>query len=159
MAKKRRFYRPPPPLSNLPRIVWSEKHNRAIAEFGKDNDPEYPNQFVTDKEEVAEILVELGYREVSMEAEAPPYIPEMRPQEVGDIKVKPNGFSEQHEAQRIKRESLLKKVEEEPEDIPPVPERKKPPTKVASPIAPVTKPTVKPATSPKKTLKRRRDKK
>ena len=119
---KRRFYRPPPPLSDLPRIVWSEVRNKAIAEFGKDNDPEHPNQFLTENEETASILLKLGYREVSLDTEAPPYIPEITPKDVGDVKIKPEGFTESHEAAKIKRESLLKK-EEEPE-IAPVPQKK-----------------------------------
>ena len=149
MARKRRFYRPPPPLSDLPRLVWSEKYNKAIAEFGKNDDRESPNQFVTESEEIAEILVAQGYKEVSMEAEAPPYVPEMVPEEIGDIKPMPKGFTESHAVQKIKRESLLKKAEE----VPPVPEKKKTvaPKKRVAAAKPVDR---KPASS-KKVLKRR----
>ena len=149
MARKRRFYRPPPPLSDLPRLVWSEKYNKAIAEFGKNDDRESPNQFVTESEEIAEILVAQGYKEVSMEAEAPPYVPEMVPEEIGDIKPMPKGFTESHAVQKIKRESLLKKAEE----VPPVPEKKKavaPKKRVA-----VAKPAARKPASSKKVLKRR----
>lgn len=152
MARKRRFYRPPPPLSNLPRLVWSEKYNKAIAEFGKNDGSELANQFVTEKEEVAEILVGQGYKEVPMEAESPPYVPEMTPKEIGDIKPMPKGFTESHEVQKIKRENLLKKAEEE---VPPVPEKKKAVAPKKRVVAPKPAPAARKPASSKKVLKRR----
>jgi len=133
MARRtRRFYRPPPPLSNLARIVWSQKHGGAVAEFGRED-----NQFVTDKEDIAEFLISLGYIEVQMDAQAPPYIPEPTPKEIGDIKPIPAGFTEDHEVRKIKREAMLKEI------TPPVPKRVKPPV--------AAKPVVsKPATAPPK---------
>ena len=151
MARRtRRFYRPPPPLSNLARIVWSQKHGGAVAEFGRED-----NQFVTDKEDIAEFLISLGYIEVQMDAQAPPYIPEPTPKEIGDIKPIPAGFTEDHEVRKIKREAMLKEI------TPPVPKKVKPAEPVVSkvPAPPKPKPVAAPPKESKRKVIRRRVKK
>ena len=107
----RRFYRPPPPLSNLGRVVWDAKRDCMLAEFGRDT-----NQFTTTKKEVADELVRLGYTEISVELKTPPYIPEQPVVEVGDIKINPAGFTEEHAVAKAKREKAL--------ETPPVPKKK-----------------------------------
>lgn len=61
---KRKFYR-----ANLPTIVWNPELKKPLAKFVK-------SQFVTEDDEVAEKLVEMGYPEVAMDASRPPTIPD-----------------------------------------------------------------------------------
>jgi len=120
---ERRFYRPPPPLSDLGRVVWDTKGDCMLAEFGRDT-----NQFVTNNNKVADELVRLGYTEISMDLETPPYIPEQPVVDVGDIKINPAGYTEEHAIQKMKREKVL--------EVPPVPKKKV----AAKPKPPVKKP-------------------
>lgn len=67
MAKKikkkyraRRFYR-----SNLSTIVWDPVLNKSIADFT-------PGHFTTKDETIAEMLVEMGYVEIPLDATEPP---------------------------------------------------------------------------------------
>jgi hypothetical protein len=61
---KRKFYR-----ANLPTIVWNPELKKPLAKFEK-------GQFVTEDDEVAKKLIEIGYPEVELDASRPPAIPD-----------------------------------------------------------------------------------
>ena len=75
MEQKRRFYQ-----SGLARIVWDAINNRVLAQFVE-------GQFYTEQKEVAVVLLKLGYKEVGLEDQAPPYISPLPPIVTDNIRV------------------------------------------------------------------------
>lgn len=96
---KRRFYR-----GKLPTIVWDPEAGKPLAEFVR-------GQFITKSDEVAEKLVSLGYREVALDAQRPPLLPEEPVQDVGDVRIMSGGMSEKAEL-----DSLEQKAEAEEQE-------------------------------------------
>ena len=95
---KRKFYR-----ANLPTVVWNPKKNTSLAEF-------IGGQFTTEDEEVASILIDMGYPEVSLDASAPPPLPTPPLQSAADPVVPILGpqVTEQVVLQKQKREAIMK---------------------------------------------------
>lgn len=130
----RRFYNPP--NLGLGRVVWDPKGQRTLVEF-------IDNQCYVDKDSVAEKLLELGYLEVPMDSEAPPYVPDPPVVDV-NVKVLPKGANEEWELAKQKREALLA------QKVPPTPEKKK---EVPNKKSSAPKPKSSPSTAKKKAAK------
>ena len=62
--EKKRFWQ-----TRLPTIVWDGTNDRQLCEFED-------GVLITDDERVIKVLDEMGYREIAMDAEVPPTLPE-----------------------------------------------------------------------------------
>lgn len=97
MGKKRKFYR-----ATLPTIVWDPVNKKALAEFVN-------GQFITEDEDVAELLKDRGYPEVKLDVENPPeLIPDPVPIVSPDVKILPSGLTEKAAVQMKINETLKK---------------------------------------------------
>jgi hypothetical protein len=102
-----RFYR-----SNLETIVWDKEKNCALAEFVN-------GQFVTDDPEVAQVLLDLGYPRIPLDATSPPDI--MYPkgsilEDNKDVNVLPAALGETAALNREKAQAALNRMKESEKD-------------------------------------------
>lgn len=86
---KRKFYR-----GTLPTVVWDPSAGAPLAEFIK-------GQFITVDEDIADALVRLGYKEVSLVARKPPETLHQPVKDVGDVRIMPGGMSEKVELDNL----------------------------------------------------------
>jgi hypothetical protein len=92
LRMKRKFYR-----GKLPTIVWNPAAGKPLAVFKE-------NQFVTQNDKVAEILLNKGYHEVGMKDLRPPVLPDEPIREIGNIPIMSGGMSEKVELANIEAE-------------------------------------------------------
>ncbi len=101
--KPRKFYK-----AKLPGVVWDLENDKVLARFER-------GQHTTEDERTAEILRDMGYPEVALDAETPPILPDppLQPKESSDVRILGKQVTEETVLSKEKREAKLK-AEKEP---------------------------------------------
>jgi len=135
----------------MPTIVWDKRKDRSLVDFSK-------GHIFTSDPYTIEVLREIGYIEIPLDAERPPDIIEpIQPAGMPDVKSLPRGLTEKAAAEM--QRTKMEKQPYEDKDGPAVPAPKAKADKAAPALNPViNKMATSTKTSKKRTLKRRNKK-